>query len=502
MAEFRRDHLPGFNALCERGVRYTQHRINTSACAPSRTSMLTGYSPWIHGVTQTDGLAKRYDDPEQIWLSPERVPTLGHRFQAAGWQSVYVGKWHLSHADLEPVSGESYSDTVSRYRDAKLLSPYGFEHWVGPEPHGADIRNAGVHRDSDYLNQAKAFLENRAVSNDDRPFLLVFSLVNPHDIVFWPAWSLWQRSLLDLDGIPEIGEAPSESLLVEDEPEALKAYRHAYYGAYGPRRIVDWIYRRDRASYRRFYASLIRRSDRHIVELLETLKRTGLEDSTHVVCTSDHGELLGSHGGLHQKWYNAFEETLRVPMVISEASASNNQRASECRHVTSHQDLVPTLLGLAEIEESIPDVSADHFKTVPILHGRDICRPLDDGQSYFVTFDDILSGQSPEAALGRRFKWLGAIWKMRYPNLDVEHNAVEAWIGRAPESDPTGALWKIVRYFDPRVVTETRIDDWQLFNLSTDATEISNLRSSPDAEPIFRRLQALLVKRRDRARGV
>ena len=132
--------------------------------------------------------------------------------------------------------------------------------------------------------------------------------------------------------------------MLEDEPEALQAYRHAYYGAYGPRRIVDWIYRRDRASYRRFYASLIRRSDRHIVELLETLKRTGLEDSTHVVCTSDHGELLGSHGGLHQKWYNAFEETLRVPMVIAQTSASNNRRGIECDNLTSHQDLVPTLL--------------------------------------------------------------------------------------------------------------------------------------------------------------
>ena len=119
-----------------------------------------------------------------------------------------------------------------------------------------------------------------------------------------------------------------------------------------------------------------------------------------------------------------------------------------------------------------------------------------------MTFDDILSGQSPEAAIGRRFKWLGAMWKMRYPDLGVARNAVEAWIGRVPESDPTGALWKIVRYFDPRVVQETRMSDWQLFNLSTDGTEISNLRSSPDVEPLFRRLQTLLVEHRERARGV
>ena len=84
MDAFRRDELHGFNALCARGTRFTQHRINASACAPSRASMLTGYSPWVHGVTQTDGFAKRYDDPAQIWLPPNKVPTLGHRFQAAG----------------------------------------------------------------------------------------------------------------------------------------------------------------------------------------------------------------------------------------------------------------------------------------------------------------------------------------------------------------------------------------------------------------------------------
>ena len=94
--------------------------------------MLTGYSPWVHGVTQTDGFAKRYDDPAQIWLPPNKVPTLGHRFKAAGWQTVYLGKWHLSHADIEPISGETSVEAHRRYVDAQPLSPYGFEGWIGP----------------------------------------------------------------------------------------------------------------------------------------------------------------------------------------------------------------------------------------------------------------------------------------------------------------------------------------------------------------------------------
>ena len=172
-------------------------------------------------------------------------------------------------------------------------SPYGFDGWIGPEPHGADIRNAGVNRDDGYVSQAEDFLRRRAASDDERPFLLVVSLVNPHDIVFWPAWSMWKRSLLDLEGIGEIGAAPSETSILNGEPEALKSYRDAYFGAYGPRAIVEWIYRKAPETYRRFYASLIRRADRQITQVLTTLAETGLEDSTHIVCTSDHGELLG-----------------------------------------------------------------------------------------------------------------------------------------------------------------------------------------------------------------
>ena len=91
--------------------------------APSRASMLTGYSPWVHGVTQTDGFAKRYDDPAQIWLRPNKVPTLGHRFKAAGWETVYLGKWHLSHADIEPISGETWTEAHRRYSTLNRSCP-------------------------------------------------------------------------------------------------------------------------------------------------------------------------------------------------------------------------------------------------------------------------------------------------------------------------------------------------------------------------------------------
>ena len=160
--------------------------------------------------------------------------------------------------------------------------------------------------------------------------------------------------------------------------------------AYGPRAIVEWIYTRAPETYRRFYASLMRRADRQITQVLATWLKPGFEDSTHVVCTSDHGELLGAHGGLHQKWYNAFEETVRVPMVIAEAEAPSNRRGVVTDELSSHEDLVPTLLSLAEINGDAFDESGSRFENVPKLPGRDLRSSNSSSGLYYMTQDNIL----------------------------------------------------------------------------------------------------------------
>ena len=123
---------------------------------------------------------------------------------------------------------------------------------------------------------------------------------------------------------------------------------------------------------------------------------------------------------LHQKWYNAFEETVRVPMVIAEAEAPSNRRGVVSEQLSSHEDLVPTLLSFAEISDVLSDEIVSRFESAPKLPGTSLAlTEVQQGGVYYITQDDILAGQNPEAAVGRRFKWLGALWKMRYPDLGV-----------------------------------------------------------------------------------
>ncbi len=139
--------------------------------AQSRPTIFTGHYPDVHGVTQTDGLGKDADDSRMRWLPEGEVPTLGHWFRAAGYDTHYDGKWHISHADLHDAEGrrrESNTDdgevipeAVQAYLDADPLGPYGFSGWVGPEPHGASISDSGLRRDPLIADRVVAWLDDR-----------------------------------------------------------------------------------------------------------------------------------------------------------------------------------------------------------------------------------------------------------------------------------------------------------------------------------------------------
>ena len=122
-------------------------------------------------------------------------------------------------------------------------------------------------------------------------------------------------------------------------------------------------------------------------------------------------------------------------------------------------------------------------------------------QSYFVTHDDILSGQTPEAAFGRRFPLLGALLPMRYPDLGVENHAVEALVVRMDpgQGQPPG-LWKLVRYFNPIRPDETESDEWMLFDLKTDPVEAHNLARDESVKSLKLALEAKLTEERVRVR--
>jgi arylsulfatase A-like enzyme len=135
-------------------------------------------------------------------------------------------------------------------------------------------------------------------------------LVNPHDISF--AGGLYER-LLGFNGfddtVPSIGEPPSQGDSFAGRPACQEQFKATWPQMVSPQPTDD--------AYRRLYYYLHKKVDQAITRILDALEASGLAENTIIVFTSDHGELLGAHGGLQQKWCNAFDEAIRVPLLVS-----------------------------------------------------------------------------------------------------------------------------------------------------------------------------------------
>ncbi|MGA7050683.1 MAG: sulfatase-like hydrolase/transferase [Mycobacterium sp.] len=532
--------LAGRKWFDDHGVSFCRHYTGSLACAPSRPTIFTGQYPDLHGVTQTDGLGKTADDSRMRWLRPGEVPTLGNWFRAAGYDTHYDGKWHISHADLtdpatsgplatNDANGVVDPAAVQRYLDADPLGPFGFSGWIGPEPHGALPANAGVRRDPLTANRVVAWLTDRYARRRAgdaaalRPFLLVASFVNPHDIVLFPLWS--RRSPLQPSPLdpPAVPPAPTADEDLSTKPAAQIAFREAYFSGYGPALAVNRMYDRGAQRYRDLYYRLHAEVDGPIDRVRRAVTEGG-SDNAVLVRTADHGDLLGAHGGLHQKWFNLYDEATRVPFVIARIGAG----ATAARVVTaptSHVDLVPTLLGAAGIDiVAAAATLAESFSEVHELPGCDLTpvvdgAPADDARAvYIMTRDNILEGDSGASGLARRLKQTvnpPAPLRIRIPAY-VGSNFEGLVVRVADVAGGEDHLWKLVRTFDdPGTWTEPGVrhlaangfggeayrmspldDQWELYDLTADPTEANNRWPDPDLDELREHLRAQLKEAR------
>lgn len=546
---WRSNELVGREWFRDHAVAFERHYTGSLACVPSRPTMFTGQFPDVHGVTQTDGIAKRADDPAMHWLEPFDIPTLGNWFQEAGYDTRYEGKWHISHADLidpdtgSPLAtntddGEVITEAVDAYLAANPLSAFGFDGWIGPEPHGARLSDSGLIRDPLVASRAVAWLEDRyarrAAGDEDacRPFLLVVSLVNPHDIVLFPGWM--QNNPLpswEFD-VPHVPPAPTADEDLAVKPSVQAAYRDGYPSAYGVRDVVAGAYREFAQRYRDLYYSLHGIVDAPLDAVRRAVCAGG--DSTVLVRTSDHGELLGSHGGLHQKWFTAYDEATRVPFEVVDLRRGDPTPRSITDMATSHVDLVPTLLDLAGIDVSaVRGRLGERFDRTPEFPGRSLASVVDGGPAdsdravYLMTRDNVFEGQFRASIVARM------LGQEAHPPLELQTQPpaamasnLEAIVARvsATATGGTAGWFKLVRVFDDpkswtepgvrHLITETEsgpvyrsavmADEWELYHLDSDPIEAVNLwsdeRWSDVQATLIRQLEAASTVPRSSAR--
>jgi arylsulfatase A-like enzyme len=514
LRRFRREELSAEEGLRESGVSFRRHYVMAAACAPSRASLLTGHYPSLHGVTQTDGVAKDPAGDDMTWLAPDGVPTLGDWFRAGGYRTFYKGKWHASHAQLDgprdrPLQsmendGTPLAENVAAYLEADLLDPFGFSEWVGPEPHGIGRRNTGTARDPFTAAETVALLRRLEQDGDQRPWLTVCSFLNPHDIAIYGVGALTHGLRHRSSTVPKVANAPTRDADLSTKPSCQQSYVDVWWKLLGPQLWTE--------THRRFYYKLQRTVDGQLARVLEALRELRSYEDTIVVFTSDHGDMLGAHGGMHQKWHNAYEETIHVPFVVSSPRLDGGRR--EVDVPTSHADLLPTLLGLAGIDrdEVLDRLAADHTEARPLV-GRDLSPLILDAAAevpaepvLFVTDDEISEGNGTPSSPLQRFARFA-----RFYEVVSQPNHIESVVA---EVDVDGELHlvKLSRYHDNQqfwtapgerderlarrrtvTVTEPAHDEYELYDLTVDPIEERNLAHRSHADDGARRLQERML---------
>jgi arylsulfatase A-like enzyme len=292
---------PELDAFRREGIYVPWAFANTPVCCPSRASLLTGQYPTAHRVIAND------------LPLPETAVTLGELLDAAGYHTAYIGKWHL-----DGMPRDRFTPPGPRRHGFRTWRVFNCSHnymqarYFGDEPEAEAIVGYEPQGQTD---MALAFLHEQARARS--PFALFLSWGPPHDPYHM---------------------VPEEYRALYD-PQQIELRSNFQPIAPGPRDISrGFDPRRTLADY---YAA-ITALDEQFGRLLHALDEFDLRNDTIVVFTSDHGDMLWSHGRMKKQ--QPWEESIRIPFLLRwPGRIPANSRSGV---LLSMVDIAPTLLGL------------------------------------------------------------------------------------------------------------------------------------------------------------
>jgi len=349
-----------------------------------------------------------------------------------------------------------------------------------------------------------------------QPWLTVCSFLNPHDNSYFGLVGLVQGLRYHPSEVPHVAQAPTHDEDLSTKPRCQQSMVHLWSRMAAPQ---PWI-----ETHLKFYYQVQAAVDEQITRVLDALEASDAHENAIVVFTSDHGDMQGAHGGMHEKWHVAYEEALRVPLVVSSPLLPGGAR--EIDIPTNHADLIPTLLGLAGIDhdEALAKVADDHADAQPLV-GRDLseairaAEPQAPSQPILFTTDDEISegsaekGVSPIRGIAKRFRILSTIEQPNHietvvAEVDVDGEDHLVKFSRYHDNEQ---FWTLPGERDERLrgrktitVTEPDPDEFELYDLTLDPFEERNLAHPTHADDATRRLQesmlSLLVAELERKR--
>jgi len=334
---------PNLDRMAHEGMRFTQHYSGNTVCAPSRSCLMTGQHT---GHTPIRGNKEYY--PEGQHPLPAKALTIAEILKRSGYATGAFGKWGLGYPGSEgdPINqgfdefygyncqrfAHNYYPRFLRHNDKKLMLP------------GNEGKKTEQYAPDIIQEQTLKFIE----ANKDKPFFLFVPHIIPHAELLVP----------DDDIVRSYrGKFPEKPYEGTDDGPRYKA------GGYGSAKTP-----------RANFAAMVTRLDRHVGEILDKLRKTGLDKRTLVIFTSDNGPhaegganpaYFDSSGGLRGQKRDLYEGGIRVPMIAwwpGKVTAG-----AKTGHISAFWDVMPTL---AELAGADAPEDIDGISFLPTLLGK------------------------------------------------------------------------------------------------------------------------------------
>lgn len=470
-------HWPGRDRLAKMGTTFENHQVCSMVCTPSRSVIFTGQH-----IQHT----KMFDNTNFPWVDDMSfdIPTIGHMMRDAGYHTTYQGKWHLH----EQLHEHFPTDEGFQFVGHDLMDKYGFSDFTGI---GDEIgmTHGGYQFDQFVTATSQTWLrrKGKSLNREGTPWCMTIGLVNPHDVMFYDTDKPGQKVQGAQKTMSEIAREPDDKTYQKkwnmplspsrkqawDEPGRPKAHleyqkcRGVLVGKF-PNEDERWRLLQD------YYFNCIRDNDRSVDAILTELDNLGMLDNTIVIMTSDHGELCGAHG-MSGKGATAFREQNQVPFIVYHPDMPGGRK---CGAVTSHLDLVPTILAMTGADKKQKKEVADK------LHGHDLSPLLEKPES--ASRDAVRDG-----ALYCYSMWayMDSDWLAKVGKALASGKKLTLETMPRPDTKKRSAIrcvydgrYKYSRYFNPQehnrptsVEQIFQLNDVELYDLKSDPYEMNNL---------------------------
>ncbi len=414
---------PGLDSLASKGVYFPNAFVTTSLCSPSRATILTGMYSHTHQVV---------DNASPI---PDGLTFFSEYLQDAGYQTAFLGKWHIGEETDDPQPG--------------------FDHWVSFKGQGVYFNpvlnidgQITSFVDSAYITDVLTDLSIDWLENQDPdiPFFLYLSHKAVHED-FYPAPRHKMRYEKDsillpasfyssapkIRGKVPMGEKPLDGHEYYGEnrvPDWQKLQRESVHG-------VDYILEGERTFedvYKRYCEALLG-VDESVGRILSYLENKGLAESTLLIYMGDNGFSFGEHGLIDKRQF--YEESAKVPLLVSCPELFRGGK--ENLNLVQNIDLAPTFLDAAGLQ---PGKGMQGSSILPLLTG--------------------------EASVWRDRIYYEYYWEYEYPYTPTMHGV---------RTD----RYKLIRY-------QGIWDTDEFYDIESDPFEINNLIASPSHQAIIREL--------------